>query len=304
VTIDLTALLVEFEACHRSGRAMESQRLDALRRTVKDALVSEYALHDGQIPVRDPATRRIAWKSRRQLRGRRDLELWENVSDTSGDWLDHLVATLDRMLTPGSHRNPSTGKRTPPRLAKQVADRLAAGLTIDDPMLLIIDCLKYAIYDEMLAATKRIKNGNARRVRLAPRARKHDKQSLVRRFGAQRLLAAGGVDAADLAYCVGFEYQRGGLDRTHVEPLASLRFENGRQLGAVLDAIDAAFQRSDIEFAKAQPGSTRRRPARAKGIGAGEFAAILDSIGCPLAATSLASLYRRKARRIEEAVVG
>jgi hypothetical protein len=154
--MDLTALLLEFEACHRSGRAMDSQRLDSLRRTVKEALISEYAARDGEIPVRDPVTRRITWKSRRQLRGRHDLELWENVSDSCGDWLDHLVATLDRMLTQGTQRDPTTGKRTPPRLAKQVADRLAAGLGIDEPMSLVNDCLKYAIYDEMRAAKRRM----------------------------------------------------------------------------------------------------------------------------------------------------
>ena len=292
---DLTALLLEFEACYRSGREMDSQWLDELRGAVKDALIGEYAAHDGHIPVRDK--KMISWKPRRQLRGRRDLELWENVSDSASDWLDHLVTTLDRMLTEGSRRANGRGKLTPPRLAKRVADRLAAGLKIDEPMQLVIDCLKYAMYDEMLAATKRIKNGNARRVRLAPRARKHDKNTLIRKFGSQRLLTAPGVNHDDLAYCIGFEYQRGGLDRAAVEPLAALPFGNGT-LGSLLDAVDAAFQRSDQELAQEQPGSTRRRPARAKGIGAKEFAAILSSAGTRLAPTSLTSLYTRKAKLI------
>jgi len=156
VTQDLTALLLEFESSHRTGGAMDPQRLDQLRRIVKDALIAEYSAHADQIPVSDPVTRRIAWKSRRQLRGRRDLALWENVSDTPDDWLDQLVATLDRMLTAGARRDRNTGGKTPPRLARQVADRLARGEALDDPMQLIVDCLKYAMYDEMLAAKRRI----------------------------------------------------------------------------------------------------------------------------------------------------
>ena len=260
---DLTALLLEFEACYRSGREMDSQWLDELRGAVKDALIGEYAAHDGHIPVRDKKTKMISWKSRRQLRGWRTLELWENVSDTASDWLDHLVTTLDRMLTRGTRRDGLTRKFPPPRLAEQVAARLAAGLKIDEPMQLVIDCLKYAMYDEMLAATKRIKNGNARRVRLAPRARKHDKNTLIRKFGSQRLLTAPGVNHDDLAYCIGFEYQRGGLDRAAVEPLAALPFGNGGcGVSALRQGTCASAARLDTQAPRARKGHRRQRIRR------------------------------------------
>jgi hypothetical protein len=301
VTQDLTALLLEFESSHRTGGAMDPQRLDQLRRIVRDALIAEYSAHADQIPVSDPVTRRIAWKSRRQLRGRRDLALWENVSDTPDDWLDQLIATLDRMLTAGARRDRSSGGKTPPRLAKQVADRLARGEALEEPMLLIVDCLKYAMYDEMLAAKRRIETGKARRARVAPRQRKSDQRSLLRRFGAQRLLESAAITAEDLAYCVAFEYQRGGLDRAAVAPLGTLPLGSAT-LDAVLDAVDRIFDRVDRELHAAAPGSTRRRPARAKGVGAVEFAAVLATAGCSLASTSLSSLYRRKANALARAL--
>lgn len=297
---DLPALLLEFESCDRLAREMNAQRLSALTVLIREAIFHEYTSHGRKLPLRDGKTKRVSWKDPRTIRSADFIEHWESARDSS-DCFDVLHTTLDRLFTPGVRRNPQTGKVPRPRLAEHVAKKLTENLTLDEAKKIVRNCLMYAIYHELHSEVRRRENGGVRRVKAAPRQRTHDKRALLRRFSSTKLLALDDSFAADIAYCVSFEYQRGKLDRAVVLPFANLRVGDGT-VSSIIAAIDDTFQRSDEELAQKQPHSTRRRPANEKGIGAPEFARILQKAGLSLAETSLSSLYKRKAARIVEAL--
>lgn len=299
---DLAKLLLEFEECDRAGRPLPAERTLELARIVTDAIWDEYSVlgHDFLL-VRDARTGRVRRRRRSELHDWSDLEAYENIRD-SGDWLGRLVATLDRLLSRGVRRQASRGGACArPRLAERVAEILEDGKPLTDPQHVVAESVRYAIFDEWRSCLRRIRNGTQRRAAATPRARRHDGKSLVRNHCVARLLAIAPERRADLAYCLAFEYQRGGLDREALRAMQELALGDA-PLAATLDAIDAAAERIDRDDRAQSPASTRRRSARVKGIGAEEFSAILKGVGLPLSPTSLSKLYGRKSKAIRKAL--
>ena len=301
----LISLLLEFEESVRIGRPIAASRLAALVEVVTKLLVGEFCTHGDEILVRNRHTCHITWeKADRASRARphrSGIVPFENI-----EWIDSLRITLDRMLVHGVRRRANTNAPPPPRLAERVQIALEGNGTITDPHALIVDCLKHAIYDEVRTSGRRMTSTAAPRVPKKVHARKRDASALLR--GEYQLLldaivrnSPAELEPSLLASVIAYEYQGGGFDRARVDAFASLPLGNAT-LGVVLDAIDRSMRAIDDASAAADRGSTRRKLARVKGIGAKRFASILQEIELPVSADSLPKSFGRKREALLEAL--
>ena len=297
---NLGELLLECERCHRQGTPMDGKRLVALEGVLRTMLFEEFQAHAEHLPFRDSHTKRVRWIKETELKlSEPHLRLWINCRDEA-DWLQYLLETLDRLLRRGTRRaRAAPHEYAPPRLAEQVALLLSRGQPLDDPKQLVRDCLKHAIYDELRSAVRRAQNGGVRRVKsVTPtRPRRRDARMLARQASPASVLAAA-VDAEDeVAFCLAYEYQAGGHARVVFAPFERLRLGTA-PLGRFLDLVDGRFVADDEALARRAPGSTRRKPARLRGLGAEVFATLLTQHGLQFKASSIPKLYSRHSKSL------
>jgi len=274
---------------------MPAEKLAALETMIRDILWEEVLAHAEHLPARDKKTRYVKWIAEADLKLKDEArQRWINCHGESA-WLDPLVKTLDRMLVRGV-------RGAAPRIAEEVASRLNDGTPIDQPKQLVADCLKHAIYDEIRTLVRRAETGAKPRTSRQPTTRKRDERMLVRQFTPQRLLslAARPELLPHLAYCLAYDYRSGGNDRAVFAQYEQLKI-GSTTLGTVLDEIEEAFRRDDETLARQTPGSTRRKPARSKGLGNKDFAAILAKYGLEYRPSSLPSLYSERSKELREA---
>jgi len=311
--LPLGDLLLRFAECHRQGDALEAPLQCRLDAWVREVLWSEIDAHRDEIPVRDARTRHVTWAKDASV-PQMTRELWTNARD-SGECIETLVKTLDRLLRKGvRRRRAGVDEFAPPRLAQQVDRRLGNGQPLGDPEQLVRDCVKHAIYDEMRNEVRRLVTGSrGRRRKSTPRQpRRIDGRALVRGKANLLLDAARGGLEEELAFCLAYEYMRGRHDRPVFAPFEHCLLGSATPdspsapatLKALLDAIDEAFVAVDSASAAETPGNTRRKPARQRGLGAAHFTKLLAGFGVDLKPSSIPKLYSRHRGRLAAKVAG
>lgn len=295
---ELSRLLIDFATESRGGARMAGADLEKLTNIVRERLLTVLDDRPGHYLHRDPFTKHIRWRRLSEMPpfSAERTEALRNAWD--GDAVLELMATLDRLLSEGMRRSRTTDEIPRARLAEQTDRLLKATGAIADPIQLIDDCIKHAIYDFVHTTVRRLVSGARPRARRAPRVRGHDARRLLGRHRSPTLLACAGEASEDLAFCVAFEYSRGGVDRAVVRPFETLAIGTAT-LAAVFDAIDLRFEDSDRALAARPRGTTRARPARVKGIVATAFAEVLERVGLALRPASLSKTYGRLRQRVD-----
>jgi hypothetical protein len=295
---DLARLLIDFSTEWRGGAPMAPGGIDAVRRAVLERIDAVLLERDDCFLHRDRVTGHVRWRPKSELPATGSAhadalrDTWDGV-----EWYAELRRTLDRLMTEGTQRDPATRTVPPPRLVDQVEREIARSGAIADATRLVDDCIKHAVYDLVRALARRRATGAAPRPRRPARTRKQDARTVLARHHPAALLALAGEATEDLAYCVAFAYQRGGIDRSAVAAFDAIPCGSST-LASVFDEIDRLFAESDRALAAQPFGATRARPARTKGIGAKAFAEVLAGVGIALQSSSLSKLHDRRRQRI------